>query len=617
MQMLDAGSDHGDQTMTPRFDPVAAAAHLDGYIVVINAVAAPHIAHWIETGKPVVLLSNDTPQLACPRVLPSNTDGIREAVSHLVEHGNRRIAFVGNLLQHDIVERHAAYVAALREHGIEPDERLVVPADNNMEDGGLGAGARLLAAGLPSTAVVAATDLNAMGVMRALTDAGLAVPKSQAVVGFDDIAAAAHLTPALSTVRQDMAELGAAATELLLSTLNGGAAPSGRHFVPSRFVARESCGCAPSHATTAHARAVPISITSAGEALATEIRAVLAEDRAGDQSVLAAADDAVADLRDQLHSAVAHGEPAAARAEHVWLPLLRLARTPDAVVRMIAAVQRLGTRALGGDVDREVGSRLQAFVHESVLGFARVQLRREFDGVLRFEAALRGQFEISMDLLQSESEDPRSLGWLRHSGVRLGCLGLWVPGDGHVPPERLLHVAGLFEREGRALHLLRGRAVAPEAFPPAEFMAALDETREEVAVVLPIRVDANDWGMLALVVAVEAEVSTGREALNQLAALLGVALQHESVLQSLREQRRRLADAVRRERELLDTVRVSEERYALAAQARHDGVWDSNVQRNETYYSPRWKAILGYRDDGWARRRRSGSTGCTPTTWRC
>ncbi len=103
----------------------------------------------------------------------------------------------------------------------------------------------MLAAGLPSSAVVAGTDMNAVGVMRVLKSAGLVLPRDQAIVGFDDTEAGALITPALSSVRQDFNAIGAKAAQLVLDLASGQEVPALHYRVPTRYIVRSSCGCAP------------------------------------------------------------------------------------------------------------------------------------------------------------------------------------------------------------------------------------------------------------------------------------------------------------------------------------------------------------------------------------
>src|SRR5487761_1290051 len=136
--------------------------------------------------------------MPCPRFLLSLTS--RQAVEHLLAHGHRRIAFVGWMEQFDIRARYAAYRDTLRKHGIEPEPGLVYEAGGNYEEGAMTAARQMLADGLPSTAVIAATDLNAIAIMKALRDGGCALPDDQAIIGFDDNPDSALLTPSLSSV---------------------------------------------------------------------------------------------------------------------------------------------------------------------------------------------------------------------------------------------------------------------------------------------------------------------------------------------------------------------------------------------------------------------------------
>ena len=192
----------------------------------------------------MVLLSEEVEGFSCPVVRADNRIGVLQAMGHLVEHGHRRIAFVGSLFQKDTRERYEAYREALVDHGIEPDASLVFETADNLEGTGEEAGRAMLAAGMPSTAAFAATDYNALGLMRALSEAGLDLPDDQAVVGFDDVEASSSIRPTLSTVRQTFNAAGRLAATLILDLVAGREVAPEVHRVPTSFVIRESCGCA-------------------------------------------------------------------------------------------------------------------------------------------------------------------------------------------------------------------------------------------------------------------------------------------------------------------------------------------------------------------------------------
>jgi len=174
-------------------------------------------------------------------VCSDNSAGAEQAVRHLLGLGRRCIAYAGSVSDQwpEFRLRHAGYELALRNAGIEPDARLVVEAQSS-ESAGHEAAVRLLDGGTPFDAVFAASDRIAIGIIGALRDRGLSVPDDVAVVGFDDIAAAAYFNPPLTTVQQDT-EL---ASEMLVENLMQRIA--GQHvesvLIQPRLVVRASCG---------------------------------------------------------------------------------------------------------------------------------------------------------------------------------------------------------------------------------------------------------------------------------------------------------------------------------------------------------------------------------------
>ena len=152
---------------------------IDGFVTIANAISLEYLEKLRDASKPVVALGHAEPSCSYPAVLPDNQGGIRQAVEHLLEHGHTRIAFAGSMQQYDVSERYAAYRDALLAHGTEPDPALMYDIEDNHEFAGRHAAEAMLAAGLPSTAVVAATDLNAAGIMAALKEAGHVLPNDQ------------------------------------------------------------------------------------------------------------------------------------------------------------------------------------------------------------------------------------------------------------------------------------------------------------------------------------------------------------------------------------------------------------------------------------------------------
>lgn len=170
-----------------------------------------------------------------------NVGAGRRAGEHLLALGRRRIAFLGQADEHypEFADRYAGLRAALSAAGLTPDPALVVPAISH-EDSGEAAAATLLARGAPFDAVFAASDLIAIGAMRALARAGLRVPQDVALMGFDDLPTASMTTPPLTTVSQDLRGAGERLVDTVVAQVLGRPLPE--RTLPARLVVRKSCG---------------------------------------------------------------------------------------------------------------------------------------------------------------------------------------------------------------------------------------------------------------------------------------------------------------------------------------------------------------------------------------
>lgn len=145
-----------------------------------------------------------------------NIAGGRMAGEHLIARGATRIGFIGDADDHypEFRDRYRGLCAALRAAGLPVDPGLHADA-LSVEQSGYDATKRLLARDLPFDALFAASDLIALGAVRALTEAGRRVPEDVAIIGFDDIPAAATTQPPLTTIAQDYRKAG----EVLVDTL--------------------------------------------------------------------------------------------------------------------------------------------------------------------------------------------------------------------------------------------------------------------------------------------------------------------------------------------------------------------------------------------------------------
>jgi LacI family transcriptional regulator, galactose operon repressor len=176
---------------------------------------------------------------ATQTVMSDNVAGAVAAVEHLHALGHRRIATITGMIEsRPGMDRLRGYRAAVQDLGLGYRDEYVAYGDFYAESG-LAATVRLLALDERPTAIFAASDLMALGAVRAASEAGLRVPDDLSVVGFDDIQLAPHVTPPLTTIRQDKAGLGAAAGTALIELI-GGARNAGVVTLPVDLVARGS-----------------------------------------------------------------------------------------------------------------------------------------------------------------------------------------------------------------------------------------------------------------------------------------------------------------------------------------------------------------------------------------
>ncbi|NVE96043.1 LacI family DNA-binding transcriptional regulator [Altererythrobacter lutimaris] len=163
----------------------------------------------------------------------------RIAGEHLLSTGREKIAFLGDTSEScpELAARYRGLCQAMEEAEVAVDPELQVEAITS-EASGYDAAKRLIASGKPFDAIFAASDLIAIGAMRALSEAGLKVPRDVAVMGFDDIPAASLTTPALTTVMQDIKGAGEGLVELLQAQIKGEASPPRR--LPTQLIVRGS-----------------------------------------------------------------------------------------------------------------------------------------------------------------------------------------------------------------------------------------------------------------------------------------------------------------------------------------------------------------------------------------
>lgn len=188
-----------------------------------------HFVRWgpVLTDEPGVSIGSD------------NAQGSYDVTRHLIDRGRRRLAFFGHATTHypEFFDRFRGYERAHLESATPLPQGLQVDAIN-LEESGFQAVKELQSRGVEFDAIVAASDLIAIGALRALQESGIDVPRKVSVVGFDDIPAASSTNPPLTTVMQDTRRAGELLVETLLRQIAGD--PATNSVIPTRLVVRKS-----------------------------------------------------------------------------------------------------------------------------------------------------------------------------------------------------------------------------------------------------------------------------------------------------------------------------------------------------------------------------------------
>jgi len=510
------------------FATQVAWSQVDGVVAITSAVGAPYLQRLRDAGKPVVLISNaQMEDFRAPVARPDNRVGTITAVEHLIGHGHTRIGFVGNLAQPDIRDRFDAYEQTLKDHGLKADRPLLFSASENGEMGGVYAARAVLEAKHRPTALMVATDRNAIGLMGALTRAGLVLPRDLAIVAFDNIGAGTFSTPALSSVDQRFDAVGALAGRLVLARMRGEEVPNDAFRTePPALMVRESCGCD----IDAQHRESP------GGALASRASAAVLRDGLQGllQRELLTGDDAVdGRLHEDVEATVAGalrlldlGDDVTAEQIHALTTRLRRLTThPDTLRRLTDAMADYNQQ-----VDSSGGPATEGAA--PVSGRVAAALWKAQAGAFLHKAeitdtAIAEQYVVDAGLLNTAGADPRNLRWLTGTHVKTAALALWEDATS----SRQLKIVGTHDAAD-VLPDLVGTVLPSEEFPPQSLIAGIEAAGREVCVVVPVNTGDRDWGLLALVAQIDP--TTARETYQHWAALLCASLESQRLQEEVR-----------------------------------------------------------------------------------
>ena len=215
----------------------------DGLLIrILPDITPADLRPVLAAGMPYVVIKRYIPDQPINCVVVDDVEAARRATAHLIAHGHRRVAFICPLKAIVGRDRHQGYRRALAEHGLPYDPALVQETPDWFEDHGYAALRALYRLTHPPQAVFAAGDQLAIGVYRAAAELGLEIGRDLAVLGYDDIQAAATLQPPLTTVRTSYYDFGARATGLLLDLVARHVTAPQRIVLDSLLILRHSCG---------------------------------------------------------------------------------------------------------------------------------------------------------------------------------------------------------------------------------------------------------------------------------------------------------------------------------------------------------------------------------------
>ncbi|MBN1810677.1 MAG: substrate-binding domain-containing protein [Anaerolineae bacterium] len=232
---------------------LVSAESVDGVVswasILGHYVGASELAAFHEQYRPLPLVTIGRTLEGLPSLLMDSYEGMREAVTHLIEvHGYRRLAFIRGPESHVYAQgRYRAYVETLEAHGLPVDPNLITPPApwgpaTGREAVRLLLDERGLRPKIDLEGIVSVSEDTLVGALEVLQARGVRVPDDVAVVGFDDTVLSQTHVPPITTVAAPFYETGRAAAEKLLDLMEG-VQVAEETIVPSALVVRQSCGC--------------------------------------------------------------------------------------------------------------------------------------------------------------------------------------------------------------------------------------------------------------------------------------------------------------------------------------------------------------------------------------
>lgn len=213
----------------------------EGLLLVVPLLSPKYLEALTNLQYPYVLIDERDVTGNSFSIDTTNRQGAYEATEYLIQIGHRKIAFINGIAElHSSIARLGGYKTALTDYDIliNPD---YIADGNFIQHSGHALATGLLELPDPPTAIFAANDIMALGVMDAVREKGLDIPGDISVIGFDDIPQASTTHPKLTTIQQPLEAMGRAGVQLLLEQIENPESPPESVTLPTKFIIRDSC----------------------------------------------------------------------------------------------------------------------------------------------------------------------------------------------------------------------------------------------------------------------------------------------------------------------------------------------------------------------------------------
>ncbi|ASA26490.1 LacI family DNA-binding transcriptional regulator [Paenibacillus donghaensis] len=215
---------------------------VDGCVIISGQKMEPAIRELDQSSIPCIGVDLELTGSKSAYLMSDNFQIASKVVEHFYLLGYRELGFIGSSADSDISNRReAGYIKAIESFGMTVNRDWFVHGEDFFEPSGYAVMKQWLLSGNLPRAVFAASDLLALGAVRALKEHGLQIPGDVAIIGCDDIEACKYTSPTLTTIRQNKERLGVLAAHMLFDLINGQSA-GGSFTVEPALIVRESCG---------------------------------------------------------------------------------------------------------------------------------------------------------------------------------------------------------------------------------------------------------------------------------------------------------------------------------------------------------------------------------------